>query len=405
MSTTVVIGGQWGDEGKGKIVDYLAGSADMVVRYQGGCNAGHTVKIEDKVYKLNLIPSGVLTPGVTSVIGNGVVIDPIKLNQEMQDLSEQGINFDKLFISKNAHVTMPYHKLIEAAEEERKGSNKIGTTGRGIGPTYSDKISRTGLTMQDICSSDRLYLKLKQILPLKEEILRNVYGMEMRLNIDDVFSEYLSLGKKFENILVNVSSLVNDAIDESKNIIFEGAQGTLLDVDHGDYPYVTSSNTVSGGACTGAGIGPTKINNVLGVFKAYATRVGNGPFPTELFDDMGSLIRTVGAEFGTTTGRQRRCGWFDGVLAKKAVQINGISEISITKIDVLCGFDEVNFCYKYDDSGNPIYKKFKGWNQVFDNEKVLNKNVLEYVNFISEFLKVKIHSVSYGPERNNIFVF
>lgn len=378
MSTVVVIGAQWGDEGKGKVTDFLAEKADMVVRYMGGNNAGHTVVVEDHEYKMHLIPSGILYPDKMCIIGSGVVIDPAVLLRELETLGKQGISTANLRISQRAHVIFPYHQKLDQMEEERKGNNKIGTTCRGIGPAYTDKSARAGIRIIDLLDKEEFPILLKANIGSKNQILTEVYdGASLDYGeILDNFSGYAEALKKY---VCDTSLLVNDAIQQKKNIVFEGAQGTLLDLDHGTYPFVTSSHPTAGAACLGAGIGPTRIDRVIGVAKAYTTRVGEGPFPTELNDETGALIRKQGGEYGTTTGRSRRCGWFDGVVGRYAVRINGLDYLAITKMDVLSGLEKIRICTGYNYRGDvikefpaslkvlnecvPVYEDFPGWSE------------------------------------------
>ena len=344
MSTVVLVGAQWGDEGKGKITDFLAEQADYVVRYQGGSNAGHTVVVGDDKFMLHLIPSGILYPDKVSVIGNGVALDPVILLEEMDGLSKRGIDLSNLRISSRAHIVMPYHKELDKLQED--GGRKLGTTKRGIGPLYTDKISRTGFRVIDLLDKKLFPEKLKAIVDEKNFILDRIYGHPAFV-YEDLLDEFRYYAERLRPMVTDTSLLVNQAIDQGKKVLFEGAQGTLLDIDHGTYPYVTSSHPVSGGACVGAGVGPTRINRVVGVVKAYTTRVGDGPFPTELFDDTGDLIRERGDEYGTTTGRPRRCGWLDAVILRYAARINGLTDIAITKLDVLDGFESIKICVAY----------------------------------------------------------
>src|SRR5690554_1771243 len=352
MSVTVLVGSQWGDEGKGKIVDLLSDRYDIVVRYQGGANAGHTVVIENKQYILHLIPSGILRDKVTCVIGNGVVIDPTALLEEIEFLKKHNIDVDgKLFISQNAHLIMPYHKLLDSINES--GGNKIGTTGRGIGPCYIDKYARKGIKIVDLLNRKSLEEKIRRNLEEKNNLLKKVYDHE-ELDVEEIIKQYVEFDKTIDKYIKDVPSFLNQAIDEGKSILLEGAQGALLDVDFGTYPYVTSSNPVSGGACTGTGVPPNKITDVVGIIKAYTTRVGHGPFPTELNDETGEELRRAGSEFGATTGRPRRCGWFDAFLVKYSVMINGITSAAVTKLDVLSHLDEIKVCVGYSIDGKVI---------------------------------------------------
>ena len=346
MANVVVIGAQWGDEGKGKITDLLSRSADVVVRYQGGVNAGHTIVVEDKVLKLHLIPSGILYPDTICLIGSGTVVDPKVMIKEIKMLKDNDIDISGLKLASTAHVTMPYHRLLDMAMEQKRGLQKIGTTGRGIGPTYADKSQRNGIRIIDLLSREKLQERLKVPLAEKNGLLQKIYGIEP-LIIDEIIEEYLDYGNQLEKHIVDCNRTIHQAARKKKNILFEGAQGTLLDLDHGTYPYVTSSNPVSGGACIGAGVGPTLIDRVIGVAKAYTTRVGEGPFPTELKGSINDQLCDRGGEFGTTTGRRRRCGWFDGVIGKYAVEVNGLDCLAITKLDVLDELEEIDICLLY----------------------------------------------------------
>ncbi|HEX9654422.1 MAG TPA: adenylosuccinate synthase [bacterium] len=377
MSVKIIVGAQWGDEGKGKIVDSLSEKVDVVARYQGGANAGHTVVIKGEKYILHLIPSGILQENAVCVIGNGVVIDPVALMEEIALLEAKGIRVSgRLLISHRAHLIMPYHKILDQAKEAKDAHQKIGTTGRGIGPAYVDKVNRMGIRIVDLLDRETLQAKLRRNIEEKNEILKKIYGAEA-LDVNDIINEYLEFDKKIDPYVKDVSSYLNDAIKQGKSILLEGAQGTLLDVDFGTYPYVTSSTPTSGGACTGVGIGPTKVDSVLGVIKAYTTRVGMGPFPSEIADNEYVKLRELGDEYGATTGRPRRCGWFDAVIANFAVQINGIDSFALTKLDVLDTLDEIKICVAYKYRGKliksfpsdlsilencePIYETFPGW--------------------------------------------
>ncbi|MBS3971119.1 MAG: adenylosuccinate synthase, partial [Clostridia bacterium] len=356
MAAVVLVGAQWGDEGKGKITDFLAEKADVICRYQGGNNAGHTVVVDDKTYKLHLIPSGILYPGKSCVIGNGVVLDPLVLFKELEQLQQNNIESSALKISTNTHIIMPYHKLLDELQEEKRGEFKIGTTKRGIGPCYMDKVSRLGIRLIDLMDADEFKEILGRNLEEKNFFLNRIYGHK-GFDFNEIYETYLDYGQKMQQYLVDCSLFINKAYDDGKDILFEGAQGTLLDVDHGTYPFVTSSNPTSGGAAIGAGIGPTKIKGVLGVVKAYTTRVGEGPFPTELKDSVGQQLLKAGHEFGTTTGRPRRCGWFDALILGYSVRINGISSLAITKLDVLDDLDTIKICVGYKYKGE-ILKEF-----------------------------------------------
>jgi adenylosuccinate synthase len=417
-----VIGAQWGDEGKGKITDLLSKSADVVVRYQGGVNAGHTVVVEDQTFKLHLIPSGILYPDTDCIIGSGTVIDPKVLIEELDQLDALGVSAKNLMISETAHVTMPYHRLIDQAAEERRGNQKIGTTGRGIGPTYADKSERTGIRIIDLMDLATFRERIQATIANKNVILEKLYDLPP-LDPEDVIAEYMGYADRLRRYVVDSSLKIEDAIHRKRNILFEGAQGTLLDLDHGTYPYVTSSNPVAGGACVGAGVGPTRIDRVIGVAKAYTTRVGEGPFPTELDGPMGELLCDRGAEFGTTTGRKRRCGWFDAVIGRYAVRINGLDCLAITKLDVLDTMDEIQVCVAYEIDGqrrthfpsnarefarcNPIYESRPGWKtSTADCRKLedLPKQALDYLKFLAELMAVPIAIVSLGAGRDQTII-
>jgi adenylosuccinate synthase len=407
MPCTVVVGAQWGDEGKGKIIDILSRGADIIVRYQGGNNAGHTVVIGDKEFILHLIPSGILRKNKLCIIGNGVVVDPDALLSEIDILEKKGIKIDgNLVISEYAHVIFPYHKVMD----KRRGAH-IGTTGRGIGPCYIDKMARCGIRMIDIINKETLRRKLSANLAGSDEF-----------NFDQIYKEYLGYGKKIKKYLGNVPLILNEAISKKKNILFEGAQGTLLDIDHGTYPYVTSSNATAGGASTGTGVGPTRIDKVVGVVKAYTTRVGEGPFPTEFGKDLMEKIRNKGKEFGATTGRPRRCGWFDAVIVKHAVTVNGLDEIVVTKLDVLDEMDKIKICTGYKYKGKlyknfpadigilencaPVYETCSGWMKdttLVTKYKDLPGNAKKYLTRLSKLLNVKIGMVSVGSKREQAF--
>jgi adenylosuccinate synthase len=422
VANVIVVGAQWGDEGKGKITDLLAEKAHMVVRYQGGANAGHTVIVGDNTYKLHLVPSGILYPHVTCVIGSGTVIDPAKLLEEIAMLKERGIDTTRLHIALGAHVTMPYHRLLDTAEEKRRGSGAIGTTGRGIGPTYTDKANRSGFRMGDLLDGPRFKARLAEVLELKNLILTRIYEEEP-LSLDAIYDEYMGYGEKLAPYLANTALLVHEAIQHKANVLFEGAQGTLLDLDQGTYPFVTSSHPVAGGACIGTGVGPTAIDRVIGVAKAYTTRVGAGPFPTELEGELGEQLRKVGHEFGTTTGRARRCGWFDAVVGRLAVRVNGLDALAITKLDVLDGFSEIKVCTGYRFHGEtltefptnfevladvePIFEIVPGWQtstadcRSFDD---LPRAAQNYLKRIETILGVPVAIVAVGPERDQTIV-
>lgn len=422
MANVVVIGAQWGDEGKGKITDLLSKSADMVVRYQGGVNAGHTVVVQGQTFKLHLIPSGILYPNTECIIGSGTVIDPQVLIGELDQLHALGISTDNLLISETAHVTMPYHRLIDKASEERRGDHKIGTTGRGIGPTYADKSERTGIRIIDLMDPEGLRKQLHWAIMHKNAVLEKLYDLPP-LEPAGIIEEYLAYAERLRPHVVDSSLRIAEAVQKRRNILFEGAQGTLLDLDHGTYPYVTSSNPVAGGACVGAGVGPTIIDRVIGVAKAYTTRVGEGPFPTELSDQMGEMLCDRGAEFGTTTGRKRRCGWFDSVIGRYAVRINGLDCLAITKLDVLDELDEIQVCVAYDLDGErcvdlptnarqfarcrPIYKTLPGWKQSTADCRTLEDlppRALDYLKFLAELMEVPIAIVSLGASRDQTII-
>jgi len=423
MSTVILVGAQWGDEGKGKVTDFLAQQADMVVRYQGGNNAGHTVVVGGQTFKLHLIPSGILHEDKACLIGNGVVIDPGVLLGELDELEKRGISTASLRISPRAHVILPYHKSMDMAEEERKGSNKIGTTCRGIGPAYTDKSSRVGIRMVELIDRKELSEKLHDVVELKNIILSKVYESRDCFDPDEILATYGAYGERLKKYVGDVSLLVNKAIDEGKKVLFEGAQGTLLDIDHGTYPYVTSSSPVAGAACLGAGLGPTKINTVLGVAKAYITRVGEGPFPTELHDELGEHIRQRGHEFGTTTGRPRRCGWYDSVIARYSLRINGLSYLAITKLDVLTGLETLKICTGYRHNGQiitefpdslktlarcePVYEEFPGWQEDLtgvENFNDLPQNARDYLRHLEELSGLPVAMVGVGPGRTQTLV-
>lgn len=421
MSSVVLIGSQWGDEGKGKITDYLAEHADVVARYQGGNNAGHTVIVGDIEYKLHLIPSGIIYPGTMGVIGNGVVVDPEVLIHEIRYLEEKGVPVTpaNLKISTHTHLIMPYHKLLDGLEEEARGTAKIGTTKRGIGPCYVDKVARVGIRFCDLMDLDTFKAKLTENITLKNRTLSKLYDQSELLDYDSIYQQFLGFRQQLAPFVYDVSLLLNDELKAGKNILFEGAQGTLLDIDHGTYPFVTSSNPTAGYASVGTGVGPTKIDRVLGVTKAYLTRVGEGPFPTELFDETGDVLGTVGHEFGTTTGRKRRCGWFDAVMMKYTANINGLTHLAVTKLDVLDSLKTINICTGYEIRGQitenfpstlaelaeakPIYEELPGWeSSTIGTKAIVNlpENAKRYLKRIEEILGVPIAIVAVGPKRD-----
>ncbi|TDD23538.1 adenylosuccinate synthase [Nonomuraea diastatica] len=422
MPAAVLVGAQWGDEGKGKATDLLGGDVDYVVRYQGGNNAGHTVVIGDQKYALHLLPTGILSPDVVPVIGNGVVIDPGVLLGEIDGLAERGISAERLLISSNAHLIMPHHKALDKVTERYLGKARIGTTGRGIGPAYGDKVARMGVRVQDLLDPGILAKKIEVALTEKNQVLTKVYN---RRGIDPaaVVDEYLSYAERLKPHIADTSLVLSKALDDDKFVLLEGGQGTLLDLDHGTYPFVTSSSPTSGGACAGAGIPPNRLTKIIGILKAYTTRVGSGPFPTELTDDMGEWLRQTGGEFGVTTGRDRRCGWFDAVIARYATRVNGITDYFLTKLDVLSGLEHVPVCVAYDVDGvrhdeipmtqtdfhhaKPIYEEFPGWQEDITGAKVfedLPPNAQAYVRALEEMSGAPISAIGVGPGRDQTVV-
>lgn len=421
MSSVVLIGSQWGDEGKGKITDYLAEHADVVARFQGGNNAGHTVIVGDIEYKLHLIPSGVIYPGTKCIIGNGVVVDPQVLLDEMNYLKEKGVEVtpDNLKISSHTHIIMPYHKILDGLEEEARGDSKIGTTKRGIGPCYVDKIARVGIRFCDLVDIETFKAKLLENVTLKNRTLHKLYDQTTLLDYDEIYSQFMGYRELLAPYVDDVSVILNNYLKIGDKVLFEGAQGTLLDIDHGTYPFVTSSNPTAGYAAVGSGVGPTKIDKVLGVTKAYLTRVGEGPFPTELFDEVGDLLGTVGHEFGTTTGRKRRCGWFDAVLMNYTANINGLTHMAVTKLDVLDSLETIKICTAYEIDGvvtknfpptlaelskaKPIYEEIPGWNSStigIKTYKELPENAKSYLKKLEELVDVPIAIIAVGPKRD-----
>jgi adenylosuccinate synthase len=418
MPTVVVVGTQWGDEGKGKITDYLALESDVVVRYQGGPNAGHTVVVNDEVFQLHLLPSGILYPEKLSVIGNGVVVDPEVLVKEIQALQARGRDTSGLRISARAHLIMPYHRILDALQEESKGEGKIGTTLKGVGPAYMDKAARVGIRVADLLEPDVLIERLESNLRDKNRVLRYIYGKD-ELEAQPIIESYLETGEILKPYITDTAVLINKAIFQGKKVLFEGAQGTLLDLDHGTYPYVTSSHPVAGGACIGAGIGPTRIDEVVGVVKAYTSRVGDGPFPTELRDEIGDWIRETGHEYGVTTGRPRRIGWLDLMMINYASILNGLTAIALTRLDVLCGLDMVKVAYAYRRGEQlitefpasfrelagcePVYEELPGWPEINPAAKSLDDlhpNARRFVEFISEKTGLEVAIVSLGRARD-----
>jgi adenylosuccinate synthase len=418
MPAIVIVGAQWGDEGKGKATDLLGDRVDYVVRYQGGNNAGHTVVIGDESYALHLLPSGVLSDHATSVIGNGVVINPEVLLEEIDGLIERGVWRDRLLISADAHLIMPHHVALDKVTERYLGSARIGTTGRGIGPAYGDKVSRVGIRVQDLFDRGIFGKKLELALRDKNQILTKLYNRR-GIDAEATVAEYLGYADRLERYVADTGLVLNQALDEGKVVLLEGAQATLLDVDHGTYPFVTSSSPTAGGACSGSGIGPTRITRVVGILKAYTTRVGSGPFPTELHDAQGEWLRKTGGEFGVTTGRPRRCGWLDVVIARYATRVNGLTDYFITKLDVLSGLDKVPVCVAYDVHGKrydeipmtqtdfhhatPIYEYLDGWWEDISAAREfsdLPKNARAYVRAVEDMIGAPVAAVGVGPRRD-----
>ena len=423
MGNVVVVGLQWGDEAKGKVVDYLSQDAEFVVRYNGGNNAGHTVVLgDDKIYKFHIVPAGILNPNATSVIADGVVIDPAVLVEELRTLKENGISSERLKISGSAHVIMPYHKMLDRLEEESKGEKKIGTTGRGIGPAYADKVSRVGIRVSELIDIEQFSSRLSELIGRKNAILTKIYGAEPLVEAE-VFAEYRALAESIAPYVDDTALMLHRAARDGKKIVFEGAHGTLLDIDHGTYPYVTSSHTVAGGACIGTGVGPTLITNVVGVAKAYTTRVGEGWFPTELLDETGDYIRERGREYGTTTGRPRRCGWFDAVAVRLSSRLSAVSCMAFISMDVLSGIEKLRLCSAYRIDGKlirdfpsdsaalrecmPVYDELPGWkediSQVTSYDE-LPTNAKDYLQQASEIVGVPIGLVSVGRRRDQTLV-
>ena len=420
MSAFIVLGAQWGDEGKGKMTDYLAEDADVVVRFQGGNNAGNTVVVGDKEYKIHLIPSGILYDDKLNVIGNGVVLDPKALFEEIDYLEGVGVKVtpEKLIISDRAQLIMPYHKVLDRLKEKARGKNDIGTTGKGIGPCYTDKFERCGIRVCDLMHPEVFAEKLKENIEMKNAYITKVLGGEA-LDYNEILNEYLEFGKRLKPFIEETSVKVYNDIKADKTVLFEGAQGMLLDIDYGTYPYVTSSNTTAGGVSNGVGIGPNMITNAVGITKAYTTRVGKGPFPTELLDETGEWIREKGHEYGVTTGRSRRCGWLDLVIVKTAVRVSGLTSLAVTKIDTLAGLDTLKVCVGYKFDGKvidyfpasledlakcePVYEEFAGWGEEVANARSydeLPENAKKYLERIEEFTETKISIVSVGPKRD-----
>ena len=422
MASVIIVGTQWGDEGKGKIVDYLANKAQYVVRSQGGSNAGHTVVVDNVKYKLRLLPSGILHKDKVCIIGNGVVIEPKVFLSEIDGLIEKKVNMSNLKISNRAHVLMPYHKILDELQEEDLGENKLGTTKNGIGPCYMDKASRLGIRIVDLMNKEVFAKKLKFNVELKNKLLKKLYNHE-GINYEELLKEYLEYAERLRPYVADTTTILNKAIKEKKNILFEGAQATMLDLDHGTYPFVTSSYPAAGGACTGSGVGPRKIDNVIGVVKAYSTRVGEGPFPSELFDDVGQFIRDKGGEYGTVTGRARRCGWLDTCVIKYASYINGLDSIAITRLDILDELKKLKICVAYKYNGEiledypadldilskvePVYEEFDGWKTSTTNIREYDKlpeNAKKYLKRLSEVIDTEISIVSVGAGRDETII-
>lgn len=418
MSGTVVVGTQWGDEGKGKITDFLSEDANIIARFSGGNNAGHTIQFGGETYKLHLVPSGIFYQDKVSVIGNGVVIDPLSLIKELDGLIERGVSVDNLRISNRAQVILPYHLLQDELEEEARGANKIGTTKRGIGPCYVDKVQRIGIRMADLVDDETFKRRLDENLKVKNHMLKALYDYE-GFTFDSIYEDYKKAAERLAPYVFDTAKILDDAFSNNEKVLFEGAQGVMLDVDHGTYPFVTSSNPVAGNVTVGCGVGPANVKNVVGVCKSYTSRVGDGPFPTELFDDNGHHIREVGREYGTTTGRPRRVGWFDSVVVRHSRRVSGITDLSLNSIDVLSGLDTVKICVAYEIDGveiteypatlealkraTPIYKELPGWSEDITNVKSMEdlpQNALNYLKEIEALCDVKVSIFSVGPDRN-----
>lgn len=422
MSSVVVVGTQWGDEGKGKITDFLSKKAEVVARYQGGDNAGHTIVFNDTKYKLHLIPSGIFYSDKTCVIGNGMVVNPKSLVTELAYLHERGVSTDNLRISNRAHVILPYHQLQDKLEEDAKGDAKVGTTLKGIGPCYMDKAARIGIRIADLLDKEVFAEKLKTVLAIKNRMFVKMYEVDA-VEFDDIFEEYYAYGQQFAKYVCDTSVVLNNALDEEQKVLFEGAQGVLLDIDHGTYPFVTSSNAASGGVSSGAGIGPSKIHHVVGVCKAYTSRVGDGPFPTELDDEIGHTIREVGKEYGTTTGRPRRVGWFDSVVVRHSRRVSGITDLCLNSIDVLTGLETLKICTAYEFEGKlldeyppnfrvleqckPVYEELPGWTEDITGVRKfedLPVNAQNYVKRIEALTGIELLTFSVGPAREQTVI-
>ena len=420
MGSVTVVGTQWGDEGKGKVTDYYADKADYIVRFQGGNNAGHTIVFDGKTFKLHLIPSGIFRSDKRAAIGNGVVVDPKVLLDEIEELEERGVDTDNLLLSDRANLIMPYHRVMDGVEEKMKGKLAAGTTKRGIGPCYSDKVGRFGIRVADLYNPDALRSKLETVVPMKNKIFK-AYGEDEEFDVDELYDEYIKYGERLKKYVIDISVELDKAMSEGKEVLFEGAQGTHIDIDYGVYPYTTSSHTISGGACIGTGLGPKRMDDIIGVVKAYTSRVGTGPFPAELEDETGDHIREKGGEYGTTTGRPRRCGWLDLVMIKLSARVNSLTGLAVTNLDVLEGLDEIKVCTHYEHKGKkiehfpadiealydyePVYKTFKGWKEqdwseiVEEGYEALPENMKEYLKFIEDETGVPIKLISVGPER------
>jgi adenylosuccinate synthase len=425
MPGIILIGAQWGDEGKGKATDLIGTKVDYVARFNGGNNAGHTVVVGDESYALHLLPSGIINPNLTPVIGNGVVVDPEVLFEEIEGLESRGVDCSKLLVSSEAHVIAPYHRTLDKVTERFLGKHKIGTTGRGIGPAYADKINRVGIRIHDLFNAEHLRNKVEASLHQKNQMLVKLYNRRA-IDIDETVDDLLKYGEKLKPYVTNTSLVLNQALDAGHTVLFEGGQATMLDIDHGTYPFVTSSNPTAGGACTGTGVGPTKISRVIGVVKAYTTRVGEGPFPTELLGDDGEWLRKQGHEFGVTTGRPRRCGWFDAVVARYATQVNGLTDFVLTKLDVLTGLDTIPVCVAYDvttsdgstqrvsempvdqaefTSAVPVYEQLPGWKEdisTIHSFGDLPATTQAYVHRLEEISGCRISAIGTGPQRDHI---
>lgn len=418
MPAIVLVGAQWGDEGKGKATDLLGSAVDYVVKFNGGNNAGHTIVIEGEKYALHLLPSGILTPTCTPVIGNGVVIDLAVLFEEIDALEARGVDTSRLLVSANAHIIAPYNRVLDKVNERFLGSRKIGTTGRGIGPTYADKMSRTGIRVQDLFDEKILRQKVEAALEFKNQVLVKIYNRRA-IEVDEVLDELLAYAERLRPMVADTSLVLEQALNDGRTVLMEAGQATLLDVDHGTYPFVTSSNATAGGACTGSGIPPTRIDRVIAILKAYSTRVGEGPFPTELHDDLGEFLRKTGAEYGTTTGRPRRCGWVDTVVGRYATRVNGVTDFVITKLDVLTGLDKIPVCVAYDIDGVrhdempvnqsdfhhavPVYEELDGWWEDISQCRTfedLPKNAQQYVLRVEELIGARVSAIGVGPSRD-----